>query len=257
MQMPFIDLFDDPDDVGKVVVAVQRAIVEHFTEGDWTQIAYETGTQDYILRHKRLLRSLNWRDDDYGTCVFEVLRRFSGEKVSAFEALVIHPKIQPEIERDCSDILQRIGINTGHVAQVSTEALSAPDVVARALSDADTLLKTSGPVSCVDRLHTALHGYFRSLCERALLQPPEGASLPALFKLLRTQHSALQNLGSQDQDVSRVLGGFASVVDALNTIRNHASVAHPNDDLLGEEEALLMVNAVRTLFHYVHAKVSK
>ncbi len=255
--MPFIDLFDDPDDVGKIVVSVQRSIVEHFTESDWTQLAYETGTQDYLLCHKRLLRSLNWGDDDYGPCVFEVLRRFSETKVSAFEALVNHPKVQADIQRDCSPILRRIGIGTGHVASVSAAALPAPDVVARALIDADTLLRTSGPISCVDRLHTALHGYFRSLCERAMLLPPETASLPALFKLLRTQHPALQHLGPQDQEVGRVLNGFASVVDALNTIRNNASVAHPNQELLGEAEALLMVNAVRTLFHYVRTKAGE
>jgi hypothetical protein len=241
--MPFIDLFDDPDEVGKVIIAVQKAIVEHFTEADWTELAYETGTQDYLLRHKRLLRSLNWGDDDYGSCVFEVLRHFSEEKLSAFQALITHPKVQPDVERDCAGILYRIGIGTGHVAPVSALALSAPDVVARALIDADTLLRTSGPISCVDRLHTALHGYFRSLCDRASLAPLAGASLPALFKLLRTQHPALQNLGSQDQDIARVLSGFASVVDALNTIRNNASVAHPNEDLLGEAEALLRIGA--------------
>lgn len=255
--MPFIDLFDDPDDVGKIVVAVQKAIVEHFTESDWTQLAYETGTQDYLLRHKRLLRSLDWGDDDYGSCVFEVLRRFSEEKVSAFEALVTHPKIQPDVERDCAAALQRIGINTGHVATVHATVFSAPDVVARALIDADTLLRTSGPISCVDRLHTALHGYFRYLCERVMLQPPEAASLPALFKLLRSQHPAFQHLGLQDHDVGRVLNGFASVIDALNTIRNNASVAHPNQELLGEAEAQLMVNAVRTLFHYVRTRAGE
>lgn len=255
--MPFIDLFDNPDDVGKVVISVQKAIVEHFTEADWTQFSYETGTQDYLLRHKRLLRSLNWDDDDYGPCVFEVLRRFSNEKISAFQALITHPKVQPTVERDCASVLLRIGIGTGHVVPVSAVALSAPDVVARALLDADTLLRTSGPISCVDRLHTALHGYFRALCERSSLGPHDAASLPTLFKLLRTQHPGLQNLGSQDQDIARVLNGFASVVDAINTIRNNASVAHPNQELLGEAEALLTVNAVRTLFHYVRTKAGE
>lgn len=255
--MAFIDLFDDSADVGKVVVAVQRAIVEHFTEVDWTQFAYESGTQDYLLHHKRLLRSLKWRDDDYGACVFEVLRRFADEKVSVFQSLITHPKIQPHVERDCGSILLRIGISTGHVAPITAETLAAPDVVARALVDADTLLRTSGSVSCIDRLHTALHGYFRSLCERAHLNPPDGTSLPALYKLLRTQHPLFQNLGPQDQDVGRVLSGFASVVDALNTIRNNASVAHPNNELIGEVEGHLMVNAVRTIFHYLRMKVGE
>ena len=253
--MPFTDLYDSPDDVGRIVVTVQRAIVEEFTKADWTQFAYETGTQDYVLSHKRLLRSLDWGDDDYRSCVFEALRWLSEQKVSAFEALVTHPKLQPNVERGAGEILQRLGILTAHVAPIPIAQLAAPDVVARALLDADTLLRSSGPVSCIDRLHTALHGYFRDLCLRSSLQVTEAASLPALFKALRSQHPALQSLGPQDQDIARVLNGFASVVDALNTIRNNASVAHPNEELLGEPEALLMVNAVKTLFHYVRTKV--
>jgi hypothetical protein len=54
---------------------------------------------------------------------------------------------------------------------------------------------------------------------------------------------------------SRVLNSLSNVVDALNTIRNHASVAHPNENLLDEAEAMLMVNVTRTLFHYINAKV--
>lgn len=255
--MPFIDLYNDSEDVGRLIVATQRAIAEHFTEADWTQLAYETGTQDYLLNHKRLLRSLKWGDEDYGACIFGVLRRFSGERVSAFEALVRHPKVHPELERSVPTILHRLGLLSAHVPPVAAAGLSAPDVVARALLDADALLSTSGAVSCVDRLHTAIHGYFRSVCERAALSPPAGASLTALFKLLRSQHPSLQNLGPQDQDIARVLNGFASAVDALNTIRNNASVAHPNEELLGEPEARLMVNAVRTLFHYIREKVGE
>lgn len=257
LQMAFIDLYDSPDDVGQLVVATQHAIVEHFTEADWTEFAYQTGTQDYIFRHERLLRSLKWGDSDYGPCVFQALRHVSEYKVSAFEALVQHPKIHPELERTVPKIMERLGLLSRHVTPILVSHLSAPDVVARALIDADTLMGTSGPVSCIDRLHTALHGYFRGLCERAALSPSESASLTALFKLLRTEHPALRDFGAQDQDMSRVLTSFASVVDVLNSVRNNASVAHPNIDLLGEAEAHLMVNAVRTLFHYISAKIEE
>jgi len=57
--------------------------------------------------------------------------------------------------------------------------------------------------------------------------------------------------------MSRLLTGFASAIDVLNTVRNNASVAHPNLELLGEAEAHLMVNVVRTLFHYINAKVGE
>ncbi|MEE4137967.1 abortive infection family protein [Pseudomonas viridiflava] len=56
-------------------------------------------------------------------------------------------------------------------------------------------------------------------------------------------------------DVAKVLQSFASVLDALNTVRNHGSVAHPNEHLIEAPEAFLFVNAVRTLFHYLNNKL--
>ncbi|MDV3434683.1 abortive infection family protein [Stenotrophomonas sp. C2852] len=119
--------------------------------------------------------------------------------------------------------------------------ISASQVVERALADADHLLLKSGPVSYIDRLQTALHGYMKDVCLRVGLIFDDQASLTQLFKLLRAGHPKLQHLGSQDKDVVRVLNWFSSVVDALNTIRNHASVDRPNDRSLDDAEAMLMV----------------
>lgn len=252
---PFIDLYQRPDDLRQLIVAIQRAIVQDFTESDWTEFAFQTGTQDYVLHHDRLLRSLKWGDDDYGACVFKVLSHFSDNKVSAFEALVLHPKLRPELERAIPSVLDRLGLLMSHVAPVVPAHLTATEVVARALIDSETLLQSSGPISAVDRLHTALHGYFDHACNASGLSTVEGASITSLFKTLRTSHPALRAESGQDNEITKVLNSFASVVDALNALRNNASVAHPNKKLLGEAEAHLMVNACRTLFHYVHSKI--
>ena len=42
----------------------------------------------------------------------------------------------------------------------------------------------------------------------------------------------------------------------MNPIRNRASVAHPNAVLLDETDARLVINAGRTIFHYLSAKVN-
>jgi len=250
----FADL--DTDDAGQLMVAVQRAIVEGFTEGDWTEFAYQTGTQDYVLLHERLLRSLKWGDDDYGPCVFQALQYLLGNNPDALSTLLHHAKIYPQLERSVASILQLLGMLSSHVSPIPVAQLSAPDVVARALRDADTLLETTGPISTIDRLHTALHGYFASVCASAGLPVPAGAAITAIFKTIRSTHPAFSaSAQPHDGEIARVLNGFAAVVDALNTLRNHASVAHPNLQLLGEAEAHLMVNACRTLFHYVSVKV--
>jgi hypothetical protein len=40
---------------------------------------------------------------------------------------------------------------------------------------------------------------------------------------------------------------MTSAIDALNPIRNKATQAHANDNLLGEAEAILVINTVRTM----------
>jgi hypothetical protein len=99
-----------------------------------------------------------------------------------------------------------------------------------------------------------LHGYFRALCADTGIDLAADTSITAAFKALRTQHPALRDLGNQDVELGRIIGAFSTVVDAVNTIRNRASVAHPNEALLGEDEAHLVMNAVRTLFHYLNRK---
>lgn len=48
---------------------------------------------------------------------------------------------------------------------------------------------------------------------------------------------------------------MGAVADALGPLRNNASAAHPNDALLDEPEAMLPINAARTILHYVDSRV--
>jgi hypothetical protein len=131
------------------------------------------------------------------------------------------------------------------------------EVVERAIADAQALLDSAGgATSAVDRLHTALHGYLRVVCDRAKIMFSRDATMTALFKLIRNQHPAFAHLGPRAQDIVQVMRAMAAIMDALNPIRNSASVAHPNDDLLEAPEATLAINAARTILHYLDAKLS-
>lgn len=139
---------------------------------------------------------------------------------------------------------------TGVTPQITSE------VVLRALTDAENLIQTSGPTSAVDRVHTVLHGYLRAVCDAEGITYAQGDSMVALLRKLEDQHPKLQDLGPRAQDVKKVLNAFASVLDAMLPVRNQASVAHPNAELLDEPEAHLVINAGRTLLHYLDAKLS-
>ncbi len=157
----------------------------------------------------------------------------------------------PELHREVLGWISRL--ETGQVA-VEVGLESPPEVVRRALDDADTLVRTSGPQSAVDRLHTAMHGYLYSLSQEIGAQFDGHPKMNQLFKEIRRSHPALADVGARGEDVKRILGSLATILDALNPIRNNASVAHPNDRLIGEPEARLVINVVRTLLNYLEDK---
>jgi Mn-dependent DtxR family transcriptional regulator len=226
------------------MLAMQRAIVADFSSTDWHELGYLTGFHDYIRGHARLLRSLGFGDDDYGACAFQALEHFANNDIRALVAVLDHPKVRPHLEREQAAKLVELGYQAGHVPAVQP-SVSASQVVRRALQDADHLLATSGAPSAIDRLHTAMHGYLKSTCQDCGISLPKGATLTQAYKALRAHHPALQSLGEHDGEIGRVLGSFASVLDALNTLRNHGSVAHPNEYIVERAEGELVVNAVR------------
>ncbi len=59
-----------------------------------------------------------------------------------------------------------------------------------------------------------------------------------------------------DADLLLASSGATSGVDRI-PMRNRASMAHPNYQLLGHEEALLVINVGRTLISYLDSKLSQ
>lgn len=148
-------------------------------------------------------------------------------------------------------------LETGRAAIDIEFAQSQSDLVNRALADADALLKSSGPQSAVDRVHTAMHGYLKSVCDEASIGYPDSPTMTQLLKALRSGHPAFADEGPREDDIRRVMNSLGSILDALNPVRNWASVAHPNEELLGPPEAMLVVNTVRTLMAFLEDKLAQ
>lgn len=140
------------------------------------------------------------------------------------------------------------------VAQPALQTTS--EALERAIADSEALINSTGAPSSVDRVHTALHAYLFAVCDKARIAYPDDAGVTALFKLLRDHHPALQNLGPRPGDITQVLRACGTILDALGPVRNRASGAHPNADVLPPAEAMLVINLVRTLLHYFDSKLS-
>jgi hypothetical protein len=127
-------------------------------------------------------------------------------------------------------------------------------VVLQALQNAELLLSKSNASSGIDRLFTALQGYMEYILDDVNASYKENASITSLYKIIRDNHPAFHTSGHRAHDIRRILQSMSSIIDALQPVRNKASLAHPNP-LLEEPEAMLVINSTRTILHYLDSKV--
>lgn len=138
---------------------------------------------------------------------------------------------------------------------VSTEKLYITNTtVERAIQDTKILIVKSGATSGVDRIHTALHGYLIEVCRQAEIPVSKAETLTQVFRKLKSFHPALQNTGTRQDDIDQIINSFSNALDKLNPIRNMASLAHPNESLLAEDEAMFVVNSAQTVLNYLNRK---
>lgn len=60
-------------DRGRLIIALKEAICATFGPSEWKELAYLTGTEEYVRGHSRLLRSLHWGDEDYPSHVLDAV----------------------------------------------------------------------------------------------------------------------------------------------------------------------------------------
>lgn len=96
--------------------------------------------------------------------------------------------------------------NADGVSTPTLEITSA--VVERALLDFETLIKSNGAISGIDRVHTALHGYLIAVCKDANIPAKDNADITTLFNLVRQQHHTFRAkpAGTEAQKMLRRTG---------------------------------------------------
>jgi len=179
-----------------------------------------------------------------------VLKRFPPENAKDFEVTTAREGMIEEVKR----WIQELELGT---ASVKVDFQHSCETVMRALEDAKVLLSSSqGPVSAIDRAHTAFHGYLKDLSEAKGLSVNDKTTMVMMLKHIAEHHPAFTAKGHRGQDTDMILGKMGAILDALNPIRNRGSVAHPNPILIAAAEAQLVINTIHTLMTYIHQKIS-
>ena len=121
----------------------------------------------------------------------------------------------------------------------------------KALTDARLFMSKGMYVSAVDRIHTALHGYVRELLTGYGVDLRSEDSLPSLFSKLCDYFGTSIQPPVVGEKIKRVLRSAGGIINAVNELRNNNTVAHPNDQLIQEREAQLVIALASDIVTYI------
>ena len=159
-------------------------------------------------------------------------------------------KLEPRLEAVASRLESESTMVDIAVPSSTSESVKA------SLEEAANAIHRGGVSRAVDRMHTALHAHIKFICDEASIQYADSPKMKSIFNTLRENHPAFGDEGPRAQDVDNILDKLSAMIDALNPIRNKASLSHPPEvELLEEAEATLAVNAAASIFNYLEQKI--
>ncbi len=157
--------------------------------------------------------------------------------------------------RKAKDELDAIDHSSAVVVSSLTES---KQIVHAALADAEVLIAARRYTTVVDRIHTAVHGHLRWICDNSGIEVRDAVpSITRLMRLIREHHPSFSKPEALDGDIKRMFMSMGNILEAMNNVRNNASPAHPIEQLLDEPEARLAVNAAQTILTYVDEKTQR
>jgi hypothetical protein len=169
-----------------------------------------------------------------------VVGKLMADMLAHARTLPIRPEDQPLLEQ-CDRTVARLQQDNPVQELDALVALGNQrdfEIVAKAVRDA---IDRDELEAGLDRLHTFVIKYVRSLCETRGIAVDRDKPLHSLFGGY-VKH--LRNAGHlQSEMTARILKTSISTLEAFNDVRNNQSLAHDNP-VLGYEEALLIFNHV-------------
>ncbi len=144
----------------------------------------------------------------------------------------------------------------GDSSEIAVPVLStSTETIRSVLDDRDALIQSHGASQVADRVVVALHAYIRAACESQRLTSA-GDGNPATSELLARLrvHPAIGELDTKRPGAGELLNALGSVLDAAQAIRRGAT--REPSGLLGDAEAVLVINSARAIFEYLDVALS-
>ena len=238
-------------------IALKRAIVATFDNSRWQELGYLTDTIDMIVNHNRLLRSLDWGDDDYEGHVFVMIRRIADNNEGNLRIIEDFVELESWLKNEDKDLWAKI--------YGQTDAIDLNEVEEAAVQlDITELNKHAGRIrngirddpeqaigSAKELLETVLKAIVGLEGERAKHEVT--TLVKDAFSTLKLDADKSLDGKPGRETVIRTLSNLAQIVQGVTEVRNLYGTGHGRykSAELDIAHARLVVNASITLATYL------
>lgn len=233
---------------GYVLDYSNRTFEDFFIETLHVEIYHEKYENEYGGSKANRLREFWKKESNYivGKCIIEML---DYSKAISFSYEHLTNIVTPDLIDECYKIGYRLRDEIG-VAEIDAIKPIEDTRDYKLLSESikNHILKDQ-PEAGLDRLHTYLVGYIRSLCTKHEIQYEKKESLNAIFgKYIKT----LVKLEKIESEMTiKILKFSISILDSFNFIRNNKSLAHDNESIADYSESILIFNNINSLVKFI------
>jgi hypothetical protein len=251
-----MEKFLEPRKKDKFILAIKKCIENSFGEGQWDELAYLTGGKKIIYRHPRLLRSLGFRDPDYGSNILDVLEQLIDDNSNNLQVIEKIVKLQEWLKDYDSEFYQELyGQDKIHLEAV--EYLSIRNSfeldqhivrIRNAVHDDPELAIGTTKEMLESVMKTVVESFGVSADKKEISD-----LLKLVQKKLNLEPSEVSPSARGAQTIKRTLSNLGQIVTGINELRNLYGTGHGkvNPTGVSERHARLVVGAGTTLAVFI------
>ena len=140
-----------------------------------------------------------------------------------------------------------------HFQEIEFDELDKSKTLSKTIEDAEEFIKKGKYLSAIDRVHTTLHGYLRWRLDSMGIEYNESETLMQLYSKLHNNLNIAPESSEINEIIKTAIRSASGVINSINTARNKHSLSHPNNDIIGNKEAKLLIGLSKFIFDYIES----
>jgi len=243
------------------IIAIAKVLMGSLDTGDWSELMMITGCDDYYEQNSQFQRDIHWTNPGLKQGCINAVKHMLDSDVNNIIKIINFERtsllLENQHEKEYNTIISKISTISGKIVLNQPTKVTS-ETIYQALDDAQLLIDNNKPENAYDRVHTALHGFLKKICEDQKIHHSSSDNITALLPKISNHlkvHSSFEL--DRNKKIVEMLRSLNSVLDSINYLRNHNSLSHPNEKLLNKNDALFAINIARSITSYIDSIVEE